>query len=144
MKDFRTCMKGLRALLRVLRWRVAVTVLIGLVRIAASLAFVWICKRLIDIATGTLDAPIGANVGILAGILIVQILSNVADGWWESYITVEAQNRFRKEYFAHVLGSAWSGREAPPSPCCPRSWPTAPAPPAFCGSPAACGRSPRP
>ena len=112
MKDFRTCMKGLRALLRVLRWRVAVTVLIGLVRIAASLAFVWICKRLIDIATGTLDAPIGANVGILAGILIVQILSNVADGWWESYITVEAQNRFRKEYFAHVLGSAWSGREA--------------------------------
>ena len=42
MKDFRTCLRGLRAMIRPVWGRIAVTVLIGLVRIGASLAFVWI------------------------------------------------------------------------------------------------------
>ena len=112
MKNFRSCMKGLGAMLKPLRWRVAVGVGIGLVRIAASLAFVWICKRLVDIATGTLDAPLGGSIGLMAGILALQILSNVAASWWESFITVEAQNGFRHSVFAHVLRSTWNGREA--------------------------------
>ena len=112
MKNFRSCMKGLGAMLKPLRWRVAVGVGIGLVRIAASLAFVWICKRLVDIATGALDAPLGGSIGLMAGILVIQILSNVADSWWESYITVEAQNGFRHSVFSHVLRSTWNGREA--------------------------------
>ena len=112
MKNFRSCMKGMGAMLKPLRWRVAVGVGIGLVRIAASLAFVWICKRLVDIATGALDAPLGGSIGLMAGILVIQILSNVADSWWESYITVEAQNGFRHSVFSHVLRSTWNGREA--------------------------------
>ena len=112
MKNFRSCMKGLGAMLKPLRWRVAVGVGIGLVRIAASLAFVWICKRLVDIATGTLDAPLGGSIGLMAGILALQILSNVAASWWESFITVEAQNGFRHSVFAHVLRSTRNGREA--------------------------------
>ena len=104
-------MKGMGAMLKPLRWRVAVGVGIGLVRIAASLAFVWICKRLVDIATGTLDAPLGGSIGLMAGILVIQILGNVGASWWESYITVEAQNGFRQSVFAHVLRSTWNGRE---------------------------------
>ena len=112
MKNFRSCMKGMGAMLRPLRWRVAVGVGIGLVRIAASLAFVWICKRLVDIATGTLEAPLSGSIGLMAGILLIQILGNVAASWWESYITVEAQNGFRHSVFSHVLRSTWNGREA--------------------------------
>ena len=112
MKNFRSCMKGMGAMLRPLRWRVAVGVGIGLVRIAASLAFVWICKRLVDIATGAVVAPLGGSIGLMAGILLIQILGNVAASWWESYITVEAQNGFRHSVFSHVLRSTWNGREA--------------------------------
>ncbi len=112
MKNFRSCMKGMGAMLKPLRWRIAVGVGIGLVRIAASLAFVWICKRLVDIATGALDAPLGGSIGLMAGILVVQILGNVGASWWESYITVEAQNGFRHSVFSHVLRSTWNGREA--------------------------------
>ena len=111
MRNFRSCLKGMGAMLKPLRWRVAVGVGIGLVRIAASLAFVWICKRLVDIATGTLDAPLGGSIGLMAGILVIQILGNVGASWWESYITVEAQNGFRQSVFAHVLRSTWNGRE---------------------------------
>ena len=105
-------MRGLGAMLKPLRWRVAVGVGIGLVRIAASLAFVWICKRLVDIATGAIDAPLGGSIALMAGILAIQILGNVAASWWESYISVEAQNGFRHSVFAHVLRSTWNGREA--------------------------------
>lgn len=112
MKNFRSCLKGMGAMLKPLRWRVAVGVGIGLVRIAASLAFVWICKRLVDIATGAVVAPLGGSIGLMAGILLVQILGNVGASWWESYITVEAQNGFRHGVFSHVLRSTWNGREA--------------------------------
>ena len=112
MKSFRTCLKGLRTMARPLRGPVAVGVVIGLVRIAASLAFVWICKRLVDIATGTLAAPLGESITIMAAILLAQILSTVASSWWESYITVTAQNQFRHQTFSHVLRSVWTGREA--------------------------------
>ena len=112
MKSFRTCLKGLHTLVRPLRGRIAVGVAIGLVRIAASLAFVWICKRLVDIATGTLDAPLGGSIAIMAGILLAQILSTVCSSWWESYITVGAQNSIRHQTFGHVLRSVWTGREA--------------------------------
>ncbi len=52
MKDFRTCMKGLAAMGRPLRGRILVSCIIGVVRIAASMGFVWVCKVLVDIATG--------------------------------------------------------------------------------------------
>ena len=44
-------------MIRPVRGRIALSVFIGAVRIAASLGFVWICKRLVDIATGELNAP---------------------------------------------------------------------------------------
>ena len=52
MKKLSTCLKALWGMSAPVRWRMAVSVAIGLVRIAASLAFVWASKLLVDIATG--------------------------------------------------------------------------------------------
>ena len=112
MKDFRTCLKGLREMSRPLRGQIAVSCLIGVVRIAASMAFVWICKVLVDIATGVLDAPLGRHIWIMALILLVQLLSATAASWWEGMTVTKAQNRTRAEVFSHVLDSCWRGREA--------------------------------
>jgi ABC-type multidrug transport system fused ATPase/permease subunit len=111
MKDFRSCMRGLRKMFRPIRWQVLVRILIGLVRIAASLAFVWVCKALVDIATGNLDADIRTYVWILVGIMAVQLISNVGASYWESLITVKAQNNMRYGTFGHVIRSRWNGRE---------------------------------
>jgi len=111
MKDFRSCMRGLRAMFRSVRWQVLVRILIGLVRIAASLAFVWICKVLVDIATGNLDADIHTYVWVFVGIMLLQLVSNVSASYWESLITVKAQNKMRYETFGHVIRSRWNGRE---------------------------------
>lgn len=110
-RDFVTCLKGLRVMFRPNRGRVLVSVLIGLVRIAASLGFVWICKALVDIATGVSDAPIGLYVGIMLGIMLVQIAGGLSANYWENLTIVKAQNSMREEVFSHVLRSSWTGRE---------------------------------
>ena len=93
------------------RGRTVLSVLIGLVRIAASLSFVWICKRLVDIATGVSDAPLGVSIGILLGIMLIQMVCSVSASAWENYNIVHTANDLRADVFSTVLRSTWSGRE---------------------------------
>ena len=51
MKDFKTCMKGLWRMTKPVLGRDLVTVLIGGVRIAASLSFVWIRGYMVSAIT---------------------------------------------------------------------------------------------
>lgn len=111
MRSFRACARALWAMSHPVRWRMGVGVLAGLVRIAASLSFVWISKHLVDIATGAQDAPLGPAIGLFAGILLLQIAAMLFVRWWESYTQVKTQNILRKELFSHVLSSRWDGRE---------------------------------
>ncbi len=111
MISFRECMKALRGLSKPVRWRMAVTLAIGLVRIVASLSFVWASKNLVDIATGAKDAPLWPAIWFFLGILTVQLLVIILGNWWASYTQVKVQNILRKDLFGHVLGSRWDGRD---------------------------------
>ena len=111
MKDFRSCMGSLMKAMRPLRWKVAVSILIGIVGVCTSLTFVWASKRVVDIATGALDAPLLRNVFMLAGVMLLQVIIVVTERWWDGLINVEAQNSRRLGAFARVMGSTWSGRE---------------------------------
>ena len=97
---------------RPVRGRMLLSVLIGLVRIAASLGFVWICKRLVDIATGDLDAPLPLHIGILLGVMFLQLLCAIGASAWESFNIVRTGNDLRYGTFAQVLRSTWTGKEA--------------------------------
>lgn len=111
MRSFRACARALWAMSHPVRWRMGVSVLAGLVRIVASLSFVWVSKYLVDIATGAQDAPLGPAIGLFAAILFLQIAAMLFMRWWESYTQVKTQNVLRKELFSHVLSSRWDGRE---------------------------------
>ena len=111
MIPLRQVLRGLRPMARPVRGRILVSVLIGVVRIAASLGFVWICKRLVDIATGQLDAPLPLHIGILLGVMLLQLVCSVAASAWESYNTVLTGNKLRRDTFEHVLRSSWTGLE---------------------------------
>ena len=111
MIPLRQVIQGLRPMARPVRGRMLLSVLIGLVRIGASLTFVWICKRLVDIATGDLDASLGTHIGILLGIMLLQLVCAVSASAWEAYNTVRTGNELRAGTFARVLRSTWTGRE---------------------------------
>lgn len=112
MKSFRACVRGIASVMRSVRLKIALSIFIGLIRIAASLAFVWSSKRLIDIATGISSVPMRTGIITMVVVMILQLFSGLAASWWNSYITVNTKNKIRHNLFGHVIRSTWNGREA--------------------------------
>ena len=94
------------------RWRITISILAGLVRVVASLSFVWVCRLLVDIVTHHSDVPLNRAITLLAVTLVVLISSRVFSSWWESMTEVKTKNYLRRKYFEHVLNSTWNGTEA--------------------------------
>ena len=111
MKSLRECLKSLWGLSQAVRWRIAVTLFIGLTRVALSLLFVIVSKGLIDIATGVKSAALGSAAGLFLGILLLQLLLAAGGNWWEAYTRTKACNILRIRIFSHVMKSRWDGRE---------------------------------
>lgn len=86
--------------------------LLGFVRIAASLLFVWVCKTLVDIATGQLDGDINVYVAAMIGIMLIQCGNGLLSSYWEGRVTVRANVRMRSMLFESVMRSQWNGRES--------------------------------
>ncbi len=111
MRSLRSCLKGLHGMSGPARkWAVA-CILLGLVRIAASLSFVWVCKELVDVATGALPAPLSGRIALMAIIMAVQLATNTAYSYCEKYGILQTQNSLRQDFFGRVLSSEWTGRE---------------------------------
>ena len=111
MRPFRTCFKGLLGMLRPQRFRVLVSVLLGVVGVAASLAFVWISKKVVDVATGAAEGSVNMFAAIMIGIMLLQLLYRVGARYWEGYFVVRTQNLLRNEVFRKVMFSTWNGRD---------------------------------
>jgi len=112
MKPFGPALKALWQMARPFRGRLLVRVLIGLVRIAASMTFVWVSKALVDVATGEMEGSLWAYVGLMLGTMLLQLACNVAAPYWERLTATYCQNALRYKYFGHVLRSTWNGRES--------------------------------
>ena len=111
MRPFRTCFRGLMKMLRPQRFRVLVSVLIGVVGVVVSLAFVWISKKVVDVATGAESGEVKAFAAVMIGIMLLQLLCRVGARYWEGYIVVRAQNLMRSDVFRKVMFSTWNGKD---------------------------------
>lgn len=94
-----------------LKWRVAVSCIIGLLIVGGSLAFVWSSKRVVDIATGQLSLPLNSAVVLMAAVMLFQVICRVAASYWEGYIVLKAANERRAFAFDKVMRSAWNGQD---------------------------------
>ena len=111
MRSLRSCLGGLRGMSGPARKWALACFLLGLVRIAASLSFVWICKELVDVATGVSPAPLPGRIALMACIMATQIAANLAYSYCEKYGILQTQNTLRESLFGNVLSSEWTGRE---------------------------------
>lgn len=96
---------------RPLRGRLALSALLGLAIVAASLGFVWISKRVIDSATGVSGIPLDRNITIMAAIMLAQVLLRVAFAYQQGKLVLHASNSNRASVFEKVMRSSWSGME---------------------------------
>lgn len=111
MKDFRPCIRALFSLFRPIRWSVGACSLLYLGGVACSLAFVWLSKQVVDIATGVRDAPLERSVVLLVSVMLCQILFRVFAKRVEGEITEKAKLSIRRDAFDKALCSKWSGMD---------------------------------
>ncbi len=111
MKNLKSCIGGISVLIRPAMGRISVTVLLGLMRIALSLFFVWVCKQLVDIATGVSDQSLSLYVTIMISVVLLRVFVATAASYVESYNSLKTTNKIRYQLFSHVLGSEWKGKE---------------------------------
>ena len=112
MRPFRECFKGLRDTLHPIRWKVALSCFLGLCEVATSLTFVWMSKKVVDIATGAEDGrSLTGAVAVFASVMLLQILFNVIARYWDGYLEVSVRNDTRASVFSKVMNSIWTGRE---------------------------------
>ena len=90
------------------RLQVTLNVVIGLLLVAADLAFVWRTKLTIDIATHVrTDVSLSVAVGALVAIVVVQLGLGYATKWVRAILGLNAQNRMRRQLFARLLDADW-------------------------------------
>lgn len=111
MRPFRECFTGLWRMFRPQRLRVLVSVLVGTAGVAASLAFVWISKKVVDVATGAAAGDVSTFAALMIGIMVIQVLLRVGARYWEGYIVVRTQNFLREQVFRKVMLSTWNGKD---------------------------------
>ncbi len=111
MKSFRECLSGLMRTARPHRWRILLSCLIGTLGVVASLAFVWISKKVVDVATGEESGELIPFVLLMLGIMLVQVITRVGGNYWRGVIVVKAQNFLRESVFRKVMLSTWTGKD---------------------------------
>ena len=89
-------------------WGICLT---GILRICAQLGFVWILKRLVDIATGRSDSSLYLSIGLMVVILLCQLSFSALTYRQREIIRVKLGNHLRSVLFSSVMRSQWMGRE---------------------------------
>ena len=81
---------------------------IGLLMVITDLSFVWVTKLTIDIATHVeKDVTLNTAIGILTGIIVLQIELCVISKWIRALLGVKSQNHMRSVIFGNLLTCQW-------------------------------------
>ena len=100
-------LKFLRFAVRGYRSRISLIMLIEMLGVAASLAFVWFSKKTIDIATGDASGVLLHYAIALAGLILLQIVLRSVDVSVRRMTEVRMANSIRFSVFSRLLYSRW-------------------------------------
>ncbi len=90
-----------------LRRRLAMQAAVGVLHIVVSLFYVWVCKQLVDIATGRAEGNLYIYIGAMALCIVVQILLSTSVSRMEVESEIDMKIRLRHRLFSHMMESRW-------------------------------------
>lgn len=105
------CLHALRIASRGFRLRIALSGGAGVAYVSVSLAFVWVSKRLVDIATGHAAGSLAPFILLMVACLLLQLALSAVQNRLDSLNTVQMRNRLRHRLFVQLMNSRWTGRE---------------------------------
>ncbi|MDY3141797.1 MAG: ABC transporter ATP-binding protein [Parabacteroides sp.] len=99
-------------------WRISISYrssilansLTGIARVGVSLFFIWVCKCLMDIATGHCDGSIFAYAILMMACPAFQLALGAINVRIENWSEIGLRNLLRDQVFKHVMESHWLGR----------------------------------
>ena len=105
------CIKWLWNISCGFRIPIMVYALTGMLQVGASLFFVFVCKHLIDIATGVSGDNLAIYIGWMVGCLVLQLVLSAVRSCLTSRMEIALRNELHRKLFVHLMESCWSGRE---------------------------------
>jgi len=107
----RECIKWLWKASDGVRGRVVLCSLVGGLHVAASLAFVWVCKRLIDLVTVDGGGSLTWYIAAMAGCMLAQTLLSALETRAMNHGDIILKNRLRHGLFTGLMESRWDGKD---------------------------------
>lgn len=90
------------------RLGISLSALVGIVSILLSFTFIYFSKHAIDVATGAAAGGIGADIIVLAVVVVLQLLSGAAGTWVSTRLHIGLGNALRHRIFSRLLSSRWT------------------------------------
>lgn len=107
----RECIKWLWRASSGVRKYVVLNSLSGVLHVCSSLAFVWVCKALVDQVTSGQGDNLTVYICAMAGCLLFQIFLTSAEHHISSNSDILLKNRLRHRLFTRLMESKWNGKE---------------------------------
>lgn len=93
------------------RMAIAGCALTGTLHVGVSLYFVYVCKHLIDIATGVSEDHLTTYIASLVLCLVLQLLLSIIRSRLAARTEIRLRNELHRRLYVHLMGSCWSGRD---------------------------------
>ena len=108
----RECIKWIWRTSDGIRGKVMLCAFAGIAYVCASLSFVWLSKRLVDIAVSSPDEPLKDIIIGMALCILFQIILPIFDRYLVSKNEVGFKNRLSRRLFRTMMEAQWNGKEA--------------------------------
>ena len=107
MKYFRWLYRNSKGI----RGALLVNILLDTLSIALNLAFIWVCKHLVDIATSVAEGNITRIAILMAVLMLTRIAVNAWSTRVESVTYAKMNFIIRQRLYSNLLQSQWQGKE---------------------------------
>lgn len=97
-----------------IRFRLVFNSLLGIIRIVASLTFIYVSKLLVDLATGKINGSekmYWVYSICLVALLACQVGAGMLNSWLSNQTEIKLKNKIRLDIFNHLMNASWDGKE---------------------------------
>ena len=93
------------------RGAVLVNILLGSLNVGLNLFFIFLCKRLVDIATGAASGSLGVYTALVLSVVVLRLVVSAVNVRVENLTNSKMNFIIRKELYSNLLYAEWLGKE---------------------------------
>lgn len=93
------------------RWQIIANVLLGTVNVALNMAFILICKRMVDVATGVIEGNLLTWVLWAVGVTVTRLAVSAINVRLENLTNSRMNFTIRRDLYSLVMQQEWLGKD---------------------------------